>query len=97
MRTLRVRALARQEIESAFDWYFERSSSAAHGFLDGIDEAFSLIAAAPEQYPVVRGHLRRILLNGYPYAVYFKPYPHVISVVGVIHGHRHPRVWLRRA
>jgi len=24
-------------------------------------------------------------------------FPHVISVVGVIHGHRHPRGWLERA
>ncbi len=30
-------------------------------------------------------------------SVYYKVYPQVISVVGVIHGHRHPRSWLRRA
>lgn len=94
---LRVRALARQEIEEAFEWYRERSPSAAEGFLDALDTAFLAIAAAPAQYPVMCGQLRRILLGGYPYAVYFKTYPNVVSVVGVIHGHRHPRNWLRRA
>lgn len=97
MRQLRVRALARREIESAFDWYRERSSSAAEGFLDALDGALLHIARAPEQHLVVRGLLRRVLLAGYPYAIYYKVYPAVISVVGVVHGHRHPQTWLRRA
>jgi hypothetical protein len=29
--------------------------------------------------------------------VYYKLYPTLVSVVGVIHGHRHPEEWLRRA
>ena len=60
-------------------------------------EAFAQITRTPEQYPVIHGRLQRVLLGGYPYAVYFKSYPNVISVVGVIHGHRHPNTWLRRA
>lgn len=97
MLPLRVRALARQELEAAFDWYHERSPSAAEGFLDAVDAAFMHITHAPKQPLVVSGMLRRVLLSGYPYAVYYKQYPNVISVVGVIHGHRHPRTWLRRA
>jgi len=97
VRSLRVRALARQEIESAFDWYRERSPLAAEGFLDALDAALLHITDAPEQHLVVRGLLRRVLLAGYPYAIYYKVYPAVISVVGVVHGHRHPRTWLRRA
>ena len=96
MFPLRVRALARREIDEAFEWYAERSQSAALGFLDALDDALLKIARAPDQYLVVRGLLRRVLLDAYPYVVYYKAYPHVISVVGVIHGHRHPRIWYRR-
>ncbi|CAN5268802.1 type II toxin-antitoxin system RelE/ParE family toxin [soil metagenome] len=96
MRPLRVRALARREIDEAFDWYPTRSHIAALGFLDALDEVFLSMGRAPEQHLVVRGLLRRALLNGYPYAVYYKSFPAVISVVGAIHGHRHPQVWLRR-
>jgi len=96
VRHLRVRAPAQRDIDLAFTWYLRRSSLAAEGFIDAIDEAFSLIVKSPEQYPVVRGRLRRVLLQSFPYAVYYKLYPKVISVVGVIHGHRHPRAWLRR-
>ena len=96
MLPLRVRALARREIDEAFEWYAERSQSAALGFLGALDDALLKITRAPDQHLVVRGLLRRVLLDAYPYAVYYKAYPHVISVVGVIHGHRHPRIWYRR-
>ena len=80
MRRLRVRELAR----------------AAERFIVAVDAAIKAIEAAPTRQPVIQGRLRRVLLRGFPYAVYYKVYPKVISVVGVIHGRRHPSVWLRR-
>lgn len=97
MRSLRVRKLARAEITAAFDWYLRHSPTAAQRFLDAVDEAIALILEAPERQPIIRGRLRRILLRRFPYAVYYKVFPTVVSVVGVIHGHRHPDTWLRRA
>lgn len=97
MPALIVRARARSEIDEAFEWYRARSPGAASDFLDSVDQALTRIAEAPERYPVVHGRLRRLLLVGFPYAVYFKVYPRTISVVGVIHGHRHPDTWLERA
>jgi hypothetical protein len=61
-----------------------------------LDEAIRLIEEEPERHPVIRGRLRRVLLRRFPYGVYYKIYPSTISVVGVIHGHRHPDTWLRR-
>ena len=97
MAALRVRALARAEIAEIFEWYLARSSEAPADFLAEIDAALAHIAEAPERFPVVRGRMRRVLLRRFPYAVYYMVYPSVISVVGVIHGHRHPEAWLRRA
>lgn len=96
MRVLRIRRVARQEIEEAFGWYLGRSQKAARRFLDEVDHSLGGIAADPEQYPVIQGQLRRVLLHRFPYGIYFKIYPHTISVIGVIHGHRHPRAWLDR-
>jgi plasmid stabilization system protein ParE len=92
-----VRVRARAEITEAFEWYRARSPDAAGNFLAAIDRALADIAEAPERFPVVRGRLRRLLLHGFPYAVYYKVFPRTISVVGVIHGHRHPDTWLARA
>ena len=97
MVALRVRAQARAEIAEAFEWYLARSQAASADFLAELDAAMNKIAEAPEHFPVVRGRLRRVLLHRFPYAVYFKLYPTSISVVGVIHGHRHSANWLRRA
>lgn len=97
MLAVRIRATARAEIAEAFEWYYARSRDASGEFLAELDAALQRIADAPEQFPVVRGRLRRVLLHRFPYALYYKVYPTVISVVGVIHGRRHPSVWLRRA
>jgi plasmid stabilization system protein ParE len=94
---LRVRKQAKVEILEAFDRYFQNSPTAAQRFVVAVDEAIARIEEAPEQFPVIHGRLRRALLRRFPYAVYFKIYPSVISVVGVIHGHRHPDTWLLRS
>ena len=96
MPTLVVRARARAEIDEAFEWYRVRTPDAAREFLDAVDASLAHIAEAPERFPVVRGRLRRLLLQGFPYAIYYKVYPRTISIVGVIHGHRHPDTWLSR-
>ena len=96
MRRLRVRKTARAEIAAAFDWYLERSPAAAGRFLEAVDQALRLIEEGPERHPIIRGRLRRVLLRRFPYGVYYKVYPSTISVIGVIHGHRHPDTWLRR-
>ena len=93
---LRVRKLARAEIDAAFNWYRVRSPRAAARFLEAVDAAIISIARAPKHQAIVRGQLRRRLLKGFPYAVYYKVYPRITTVVGVIHGRRHPAVWLRR-
>jgi plasmid stabilization system protein ParE len=95
VRRLRVRKLARAEIVAAFEWYLARSPAAAEQFLEAVDNAMRRIEEAPDRHPIIRGHLRRVLLRAFPHAVYYKVYPSSISVVGVIHGHRHPDTWLR--
>ena len=97
MRRVVVRRLAQSEIAEAFEWYRERSISAAGDFLAEVDRALAEIERDPERFPVVHGRLRRMLLQRFPYGVYFKVYEQTISVIGVIHGHRHPDVWLKRA
>ena len=97
MRQLRVRQQAKAEILEGFDRYYRHSPDAAQGFVDAVDEAIVRIEQSPEMFPVVQGRLRRVLLRRFPYAVYFKIYASTISVVGVIHGPRHPNTWLSRA
>jgi plasmid stabilization system protein ParE len=91
-----VRRVAKAEIRSAHEWYRKQSPLVAERFLEAVDAAIAAIEAGPERHRIVRGRLRRVLLRSFPYGVYFKVFPSLISVVGVFHGHRHPRTWLRR-
>jgi len=93
---VRIRRIARAEIHEAFNWYLARSPRAAARFIDAVDLAIRGIEEAPERHGPIHGNLRRWLLQGFPYGVYYKVYPKVISVVGVIHGSRHPDAWLKR-
>lgn len=92
-----IRRPPRVEIAESFEWYHDRSAVAAADFLAELDVAINQISEAPEQFPFVHGLLRRVLVRRFPYAVYYKCYPKGVSVVGVIHGHRHPATWLRRS
>ena len=96
MRRLRLRSIAEAELAEAVTWYHSRSPEVARRFLDAIDTALAQVRESPEAFPLVTPTLRRILVRRFPYAVYFRVFPGVISVVGVIHGRRHPRRWLRR-
>ena len=45
---------------------------------------------APLQFPVVRGNIRRALLRGFPYGVFFTVHADTVQVLAVVHLHRHP-------
>jgi plasmid stabilization system protein ParE len=51
VRPLRVRERARREIDTAFAWYLQHSTTAAQRFLDAIDEAIAAIVEAPDSKP----------------------------------------------
>jgi toxin ParE1/3/4 len=93
---LRLRSIAEAELAEAVTWYAAQSPAVAARFLDAIDAAFDRIRANPDAFPLVSPTLRRLLVPRFPYAVYFRVFPNVLSVVGIIHGRRHPRRWLRR-
>ena len=70
MAVVRIRALARAEIAEAFEWYLARSNDAAAAFLAEVDAAMTQIAEAPEQFSVVHGRLRRVLVQHFPLTRY---------------------------
>lgn len=96
MRRLAVRSVASAELAQAFEWYAARSPDVAARFLDELDATMVRIAENPEASPLVRGAMRRAAVTHFPYGVYYRVFPRVISILGVVHGRRHPRRWLRR-
>jgi plasmid stabilization system protein ParE len=50
-KTLRIRAEAREEIDSAFEWYFRRSPKAANALVAEVDASLAQVASHPQVHP----------------------------------------------
>jgi len=96
VRLVRFRSVADAEVAEALAWYQERSPEAAGRLMAAIDAAVEAVAATPERFPQVSPTLRRIAVPEFPYRLYYRIFPSVISIVGCVHVRRDPSVWRDR-
>jgi len=89
---------AQDEIAEAIDWYEARRPGLGVEFVGAVDIALRSIAEAPERFPRWQENrrYRRLVLDRFPYVVFF----HVLNagpeVVAVAHARRRPGYWLAR-
>jgi plasmid stabilization system protein ParE len=96
IRRLIVRAAARADIAEAHRWYEERSEGLGLEFARSVDACFDLVRRNPNAYPKLQKEARRALLNGFPFAVFFRVRHDTISIVSCIHVRRSPERWKNR-
>ena len=95
-KRLRIQSQAQEEINNAFEWYFERSPAAAEAFLTEVGTSLKQIVSSPQIYhPYTKGTRRRVLAR-FPYSVIFLEMDDVILVVAVAHAKRRAGYWLGR-
>jgi plasmid stabilization system protein ParE len=94
---LEIRAEASAHITEAFSWYEAQRPGLGWQLRDELNAAFTLLQGVPEAGPEVYRTLRRILLNRFPYAVYYSLIDDGVAIRAVIHTRRHPRAWRRYA
>ena len=70
-RRLVVRPEASAHIAEAFSWYQAQRDDLGWELKAELNAAFRLVQQAPEAGPVAYRGLRRMLLNRFPYAVYY--------------------------
>jgi plasmid stabilization system protein ParE len=88
-------AAARAELIEAQDWYAERSVELGRRFRRALDRAVFRVADDPLRFPVVwRDRVRRaLLLDRFPYALFFTFEGDEITVIACFHASRDPRRW----
>lgn len=96
-RRLIVRPEAQRDIEEAAFRYEIQRLGLGVRFTDQLDQLLRRITDHPFQFPEIDEGVRRGLLHRFPYAVYFATGERTIAVVAVLHQHRHPESWKRRA
>lgn len=98
-RPIFVRPLATADIDDAAAYLAEQSVPAAIGFLDAVEQAFSLLAERPEIGSSRFAHLlpglhpRLWPMTGYPYLIFYVERDGVVEIIRVLHSRRdHPSV-----
>jgi toxin ParE1/3/4 len=87
---------AQAEFVEAAAWYDSKRSGLGMDFIAEIDRCVGLASVQPRKYALVRGDIRRVVANRFPYSVYFRAEQSRIVVLAVFHSSRDPAVWVDR-
>jgi plasmid stabilization system protein ParE len=84
---------ARADFDASFDWYANRSATAAIGFASSVDDAIGKIVAEPHRFPSTFGECRYCSLDRYPFRLVFRDEPGRVVVIAIAHAKRRPGFW----
>ena len=96
-RKAEFRPEAFADVAEAFSYYQEQQYDLGGEFETELDQALEVLSEMAEMGPVVYRDLHRVLLQRFPFAVYYLITASAIEVRGVIHTSRSPHVWRSRA
>jgi len=91
-----IRPAAELDMSSAYNWYEDQMEGLGEDFLAAVDSKFRLIERMPEAPAVVEADVRRVLLQRFPYAIYYRYAKDEVIVIAVLHMKRSPAIWRRR-
>jgi plasmid stabilization system protein ParE len=88
---------AKLDTNDAVRWYNARAERLGEEFLRSIDEAVAQLRRFPESGPLVYGRIRYLLLQRFPYSLYYVYEHGRLRVIAVMHWRRDPAHWQARA
>ena len=94
---MRVLEEAAAELETAAAWYrAEGGDDVAVRFVDRVAQAYARVEAGPLRWPLRAPGLRRCLVTGFPFSVWYRVAPDDVEVVAIAHQQRRPGFFLGR-
>lgn len=87
---------AEAELLEAAQFYERRSAGLGQRFLAEFEAGVAAILEAPERWQTVEGDLRRHLMRGFPYGIYYRVAGDELRILVVKHHSRHPDYWKYR-
>lgn len=84
---------ARHELREATRWYSARSPATGRQFIEAYRRARDLAAQAPTQWLEVEPGVRRVLLERFPYTLFYAVHGGQVVVLAIAHQKRRPRSW----
>ena len=89
---------ALNDIDEAASWYEKQQKDLGVEFLLKFEEAVEFLQKNPKIFAIVFSHFRRMLLNKFPYAIYYSvnEKKKEVEVVAVFHTSRSSEIWKKR-
>ena len=87
---------ARAELRNAGRWYYERSPLSATAFAHAVDNAVSRIKEAPNSFQLAEHDTRKLVLQRFPFNIFYRTGEAEIVIVAVAHQKRRPGYWSSR-
>ncbi len=84
------------DISAAAGWYGERSLKVADAFVEEVFSNLKLIGVFPNMAPRVRGLIRQLPLNGFPFVNLYRPFRDHVVVIRVFHCSQDPKKKFRK-
>lgn len=93
MAAVSLLVAAREDYDSAFDWYAARSQAAARRFEEEIGACLDRIARDPDRFVRLDDSHRQARVMRFPYRIVFQIDGDRITVVAIVHHSRRPGAW----
>lgn len=93
---IKFRPEAEKDLEKSAKWYEEQRENLGFDFLDEVDKKCHIIQQDPLIYEEAYKNLRRVVVNRFPFNIFYFVEGKSIIIVAVIHGSRHPQKWQKR-
>lgn len=87
---------AQAEFDEAVAFYAMERISLGEGFVSAVQHAVEHVQQYPESAVAIRGRVRKMRVERFPYSVMFSVVDSVIRVLAVAHDRRRPFYWSHR-
>ena len=96
-RSLAFTSRAGQDVEEAYRWYESQRVGLGSEFESALASVLRLVKEMPEAGPIVHRDVRRLLLERFPYSLYYRLIDSTIEVRACLHQRQNPQTQIRRA
>lgn len=87
---------AERDMAEGCDWYERQRYGRGDEFVAAVGDVFDRLAANPRMHQVVRKDVRRAVVTGFPWVVFYRALTDRVSVIAVHDARSDPNRWKRR-
>jgi plasmid stabilization system protein ParE len=84
------------DFEDSFLFYQNRTKKIAQRFYSKINYSFEQIKKNPEIYPISDYNIRKYIVKGFPFVIYYTINLFQIRIIAIFHNSRNPEIWKDR-